>query len=336
MQIIGLDARTIRGSREALAFLGGCPFVGQEWPGWGGQPAAKALLAQAGHGARWWAAADGQGRWQWLMGLEALEFDSAVFGLAMGRLAPIAHRQPWPGPVAQEEGERLLAQVLGQAWREGLEGLVARVGARDFLAARVLEAAGFGLADLSVEWLLELRDRPLAWPQTPAGLGVRPWRPADEGPLKDLAAQAFCDLDSYADRFALDPVLRPGCPELYRRWLGNCFGGGQADMVLVLEAGGEPRGFITLKKAPPGDGPAAGCGWVNLNAIAPGLRGRGLYNLLLRHGLEWLAAQGATRARVRTKLSQGAVIRAWSRLGARQVHSDMTFHLWRARDKETA
>ncbi|MBI4798511.1 MAG: GNAT family N-acetyltransferase [Desulfarculus sp.] len=335
MQIIGLDARTVRGSGEVLAFLGQCPFVGQDWPGWGGEPAAKALLAQAGENARWWAASR-PGQWQWLLGLEALAFDSQVFGRAMGRLAPIAHREPWPEPAAQEDGERLLAQVLGQAWHEGLEGLVARVGSRDFLAARVLEAAGFCLADLSVEWLLELKDRPLARPEVPAGLAVRPWRPADEGPLMDLAAAAFCDLDSYADRFALDPVMRPQCPELYRRWLGNCFGGGQADMVLVLEADGAPQGFITLKKPSPGDGPAAGCGWVNLNAIAPGLRGQGLYNLLLRHGLEWLAAQGARRARVRTKLSQGAVIRAWSRLGARQVYSDMTFHLWRAGHKETA
>ncbi len=335
MPIVSLDAHTIRNSHEVLAFLGQCAFVGEAWPGWPSGQAAAACMAQAGEQAQWWVL-ERQGVWWWLLGLEPLEFDSQVFGRAMARLAPLVHRSSWPGQPAQEQGERLLGQVLGQAWHQGLEGLVARVGSRDYLAARVLEAAGFFLADLSVEWLLELRDLPLARPTPPAGMQVRPWRPADQEALKDLAAAAFCDRDAYADRFALDPVMQPGCPELYRRWLANCFGGRQADMVLVLEAGAKPQGFITLKKAPAGSGPQAGCGWVNLNAISPGLRGRGLYNLLLRQGLDWLAAPGARRARVRTKLSQGAVIRAWSRLGGRQVHSDMTFHLWRTQDKEMA
>ncbi|MFH1036196.1 MAG: GNAT family N-acetyltransferase [Pseudomonadota bacterium] len=339
MTIVSLEAQTVRDSQEVLAFLGACPFVGEAWPGWPAGQAAAALMAMAGPAARWWVS-QRQGAWQWLMGCEPLEFDSLVFGRAMGRLAPLAHREAWPGAQAQQEGERLLGHVLGQAWghhgQAGLEGLVARVGSRDYLAARVLEAAGFFLADLSVEWLLELGDVPLARPQTPAGMVVRPWKPSDQEALQDLAAASFCDLESYADRFALDPRLQAGCPELYRRWMANCFNGRQADMVLVLQAGGEARGFITLKRAPAGAGVQSGCGWVNLNAIDPGLRGRGLYNLLLRHGLDWLAAQGARRARVRTKLSQGAVIRAWSRLGARQVYSDMTFHLWRTQDKEMA
>lgn len=335
MPIVSLDAQTVRNSQQVLAFLGACPFVAEAWPGWSSGSAAAALMAGAGPKAAWWAL-ERQGVWRWLMGCEPLEFDSQVFGRTMGRLAPLAHLEPWPGRQAQEQGERLLGQALGQAWHVGMEGLVARVGARDFLAARVLEAAGFFLADLSVEWLLDFKDLPLARPQTPAGMGVRPWKPADQEPLKDLAAASFCDLEAYADRFALDPRLRAGCPELYRRWMDNCFNGRQADMVLVLEAGGEPQGFITLKKAPAGSGIQAGCGWVNLNALNPGLRGRGLYNLLLRQGLDWLAAQGARRARVRTKLSQAAVIRAWSRLGGRQVYSDMTFHLWRTQDKEMA
>ncbi|CAO0821213.1 dTDP-4-amino-4,6-dideoxy-D-galactose acyltransferase [Desulfarculales bacterium] len=335
MQIISLDAQTIRDSQEVLAFLRECAFVGEAWPGWPAAQAAASLMAQASGQAQWWVG-QGQGTWQWLMGCEPLEFDSQVFGRAMGRLAPLAHREAWPGLEAQEQGERLLGHVLDQVWHQGLEGLVVRVGSRDYSAARVLESTGFFLADLSVEWMLDLQGLPLARPALPAGMQVRPWKPSDEAALKELAAQAFCDLESYADRFALDPVMQPGCTELYRHWMGNCFGGSQADMVLVLQAGGEPQGFITLKKALAGAGIQAGCGWVNLNAITPGLRGRGLYNLLLRQGLDWLAAQGSRRARVRTKLSQGAVIRAWSRLGGRQVYSDMTFHLWRTQDREMA
>ena len=149
MQIFGLDAKTARDSQEVLAFLSACPFLAEAWPGWMAGQAAAALLAQADEAPQWWVAGR-QGQWRWLVGLEPLEFDSQVFGRAMGRLAPLVHRQAWPEPAAQAQGQELISHVLGQAWAQGLEGLVARVPARDFLAARALEAMGFFLADLSV------------------------------------------------------------------------------------------------------------------------------------------------------------------------------------------
>lgn len=324
MRIIGLDQA--EDAERAAAFLASCPFLAEAWPGQRPQEAAQEIMDQR-HAGAWWALED-QGAWRWLLGLEPLAFDSEVFGLPLGRLNPLAHAEAWPSGPAQAQGRLLLSQALELARGRGLEGLVARVGSRDFLAAKVLEGAGFSLADLSVEWLLDLASLSGQAPDPPAGMSLRPWVEGDREPLKDLAAKSFCDLESYADRFALDPAMRPGCPEMYRRWLENCFRGQQADQVLVLESQGQPAGFVSLKMPRAQAGAQAGCGWVALNALRPDLRGRGLYNLMLRHGLDWLAAQGARRARVRTKLSQAAVIRAWSRLGARQVHADVTFHLW--------
>jgi len=318
--IRSLTPAQLEAAPPARVLLTAWPF-GREALGGSPVEAALAGLSGAAGGAAW---EGGDGAWTWLAAWEPLDFDSAVFGRPLGRLTWLAHAASWPGEDAQAQGRALVTAVLSQAWAAGREGLYLRLPARDLLAAQAAEGAGFRLMDVSVDWELDLAALPPV-PAPPAGLSLRPWREADRPALLDLAGQSFCDLGAYGDRFALDPRLRPGCPELYRQWLANSLGGPQASQALVLAAGAEVAGFITLKLAAGADDPA----WVVLNAVTPARRGAGLYNLLLAHGLAWLAGAGATRARVRTKVSQRAVIRAWSRLGARQTAAWLTFHAWR-------
>ncbi|MCB2225313.1 MAG: GNAT family N-acetyltransferase [Desulfarculaceae bacterium] len=291
------------------------------------RPEGASLAAAATRGGQWpprpgdrVLALEENGAWTWLAAWRELAFDSEVFGLPLGQ-AGLLHAEAWPRDEARAQGAQLIGRLLREARNEGLAGLSCRVGDDDFLAAQALETAGGILADVSVAWEASLAGL-AAPPALPGGLVLRPWQEADRAGLKALAASAFCDREAYADRFALDPRLSPGCPELYARWMANSLGGEQADQVLVL-VGDDLAGFITLKR--PGDD---GAGWVVLNAVAPEKRGQGLYNLLLAHGLAWLAQEGASVARVRTKTSQRAVIRAWSRLGARPLAGDLTFHLW--------
>ncbi|MCB2193780.1 MAG: hypothetical protein KQI62_19545 [Deltaproteobacteria bacterium] len=303
MEFVELSGKQAAQRAEALALAQDAPW-GQGWPP---NPQDRVLAA--------W-------DWSWLAGWHALAFDSEVFGLPLGQLSTLLHRAPWPEPKALDQGASLVKNLAAHAHQAGLSGLFARVAEKDFLAAQALEAAGAKLVDASVVWEAELTGQPKA-PTPPEGFVVRPAMEADAPALIALAAGAFCDLEAYADRFALDPRLRHGCAELYGRWMANSLSGQQADMVLTLAAEEGPLGFITLKNA--GDGEP---GWVVLNAVAPDKRGLGLYNMLLAHGLTWLAGQGASAARVRTKFSQRAVIRAWSRLGARPLAGDFTFHLW--------
>ncbi len=292
-----------------------------------GRPEGAALAAASPQGGLWpprsgdrVLALEQDGAWPWAGWWRDLEFDSEVFGLALGQ-AELMHVAAWPAPKARAQGAALLREMATRARQEGLAGLSVRVGEKDFLAAHALEDAGGRLMDASVTWELALTGLAPP-PPLPAGLELGPWQEQERESLLALAAAAFCDPAAYADRFALDPRLAPGCPELYRRWLANSLSGEQADQVLVLR-GPKPLGFITLKLGQE-DAPA----WVVLNAVAPDQRGLGRYNLVLAHGLTWLAEQGATHARVRTKFSQRAVIRAWSRRGARPLAGDLTFHLW--------
>jgi GNAT superfamily N-acetyltransferase len=325
LHILSLSAAEAAAAPQAQALVKDFAFLGEGWPGTEPEVEAKAALSGLAADARVWVLAT-SGGWRWLAAWQPLAFDSKVFGRSAGRLALIAHHRQWPQTQAREQGRRLLAELIADAFGEGLEVLWARVPSRDLLAAQALEAAGFLLYDPGVEWELDLAELPAA-PLGPA-VSVRPAQPGDQKVLADLAARAFCQPEDYADRFALDPRLREGCPGLYRRWLVNSLSGEQADQVLALEHAGWAQGFITLKKASGAPGPRGQCGWVVLNAISPALRGKGCYHSLLWAGLDWLRAQGTPRVRVRTKASQAAVIRAWARLGARPVLSDLTFHYW--------
>lgn len=326
MQLITMEAQEAASSRGASELLSHYAFVTDDWPEADPAETAHEVLDGLEPKTPLWVILEAEG-WQWLAGLERLEFDSHLFGWPMARITPLAHRVPWPDPKSLSQGRQVLSALIKKADEEKIDFLSAKVPARDFSAAQALEATGFYLADLSVEWLVDIKELPPKRPMPPQ-MSVRTWRPEDKDALLDLASESFCDLFAYTHRFALDPRLRSQCGILYRRWTANSLSGDQADQVFVLEAENAPMGFITLKQPPGGKGPQADCGWVVLNAIHPSLRGQGLYHHLLIRGLNWLSKHGAQKTRVRTKISQTNVINAFSGLGGRQVSADLTFHLW--------
>lgn len=326
MQFRSLDSTAALSAGGARNILENYAFITDAWPKWNPGEAAGHTLAHLPPKARL-SVLQEKDTWLWMAVLAPLEFDSELFGRPVARLWPLVHRTPWPAARDLEQGRSLVERVLQEARDQGLECIMARTPARDFLSAQALEGCGFALHDVSVEWLLELAGLPQDG-DLPPGLEVRPWQEPDRPALLELVPEAFCDLMAYADRFALDPRLRPHCRRMYRRWTANCLSGEQADQVLVLDRQGVPAGIITLRLPRETSGPGADCGWVVINAIQADLRNQGLYGHLLLRGLHWLRDQGAQRARVRTKVSQQAVIRAWSHLGASQVYADLTFHLW--------
>lgn len=330
MQVISQSIAEIIESKPALELMENYAFVADAWPGWERAEAVKHALASLPEKGNAWALLE-EGGWQWMALSAPLEFDSKLFGRKITRLWPLVHREAWPEADAMTQGKLFLDRVKEDMVKHGAQCLVARTPGRDFLAAQALESAGFRLMDVSVEWLAPLDQLPKRG-HLPGGMSIRTWRPGDEDALASLTTKSMCDLEAYADRFAMDPRLRSNCVEMYRRWVANSLSGEQADQVFALTQDDEPVGLITLK-LPQNEGPGAGCGWIVINAISEEHRGKGLYNELLLRGLEWLAKHGAKKARVRTKLSQQAVISAWARLGGRQVYSDCTFHLWL--DRET-
>ena len=214
MQLITMEAQEAASSRGASELLSHYAFLTDEWPEADNAETAQEVLSGLNPQAPLCVASDAEG-WQWLAGLERLEFDSHLFGWPMARIQPLAHRTPWPDPESLSQGRQVLSALIAKAGEEKIDFLSARVPARDFLAAQVLEAAGFYLTDLSVEWLVDIEKAPPKRAMPPH-MSVRTWRPEDKDALLELAAESFCDLFAYTHRFALDPRLRSQCGILYR------------------------------------------------------------------------------------------------------------------------
>ncbi len=320
MQISQLTSLASR--REALAFLQNAPFWADNWPRH--HTVYDNLLASQ---KDWWLA-EHEGQWQWLAALTPLAFDSRLFGQSMAWLHPLVHKAAWPQAGVLAGGRAFIEHLQQAAHNQGFNFLMARLNSRDLLGANCLEAAGFKLMDVSVEWMLTQAQRPS--PPARPGLSIAPWQEEERAALLVLAGRAFSNLEAYGDRFTLDPKLRPFSGKLYETWLVNSLNGEQADQVLVLRQEGRVVGFISLRLPTGGNGPDGDCGWVVLNAVDEAKRGQGLYSYMLGHALNWLFAKGARAARIRTKVNQAAVINAWSALGARQVWADMSFHWWSA------
>jgi len=251
-----------------------------------------------------------------------LEFDTRVCGFGVGELSPFCH----PGPFADLQeivlGAEVVRAALEEAIRRGMRLVVARVGAGDIAGARALERAGFELADISVVWRLEL-GRQLPAASLPPGLDLRPWQPEDMQACQELVAQSMCDPSAFPTRLCTDPLLAPMCRQIHYQWVANCFSGERAHWGVVLTAGRKVVGCCLVRKLDEYRGR------VEINALARDYRGKGLYKAMLIPTLEWLAAQGITYVIIKTKLSQRAVVRTWSGLGAVQEDEEIAMHWWR-------
>jgi RimJ/RimL family protein N-acetyltransferase len=274
-----------------------------------------------------------RGTGRWALGASRLAWDSRVFGLSCGQVFPVINdllpgrTDPRDEAEAVAMGRRTVGRAVTWLERQGVRFVSARIDGRDLISAHVLEAAGFRLMDVSTIHRLDLpADLPPA--RLPQGLKLRPAEPADEGRLAGLAARAMTDVEYFQDRFSVDPVLAPNAARLYKTWWRNSVRGERADEVWVLSDGDRPVGFITLTGPDPAEAALTGHagGWVVLNGLAPELRGRGLYRVMVIKALRRIQARGGQSARVKTKLTQHAVQRTWQTLGARLAASSLVFH----------
>lgn len=285
----------------------------------------------AGAGQVFFGPATGQARW--LVGAGVLAWDSRIFGLTCGQLYPIVH-DLLPGRVGASDeaavesvGRRTVARALGWLGGQGVALVSARLDGRDLIGAHVLEQAGFRLMDVSTIHRLDFSGK-MPSVRPPQGFRLRAAEPEDERRLAGLAASAMTDVGYFQDRFSVDPILAPRAKKMYRAWWRNSIRGERADEVWVLEHDGRPVGFITLTGADAAETAVTGHtgGWVVLNGLEPGWRGRGLYRLLVLKALQRLKKRGCQSARVKTKLTQRAVQRTWQALGARLAASSLVFH----------
>lgn len=175
--------------------------------------------------------------------VEALEWDSAFFGLPMGRIGTLAVD---PAAGVRDVLSVVLDEALEAAGEWGLQHLAARADTEDLEAVQALEARGFRLMDGLVTYMFDCRSGRVA--EIKCFNPIRHYRPEDREAVLAVADQMFA---AYAGRFARDPWLdAEASRRFYLAWVSNACAGQMADSILVSVRQGRVVGFLTWRTTP--------------------------------------------------------------------------------------
>ena len=214
-----------------------------------------------------------------------------------------------------------LPALLGRCAAEAVQLLIIRCATVDLPTVHALESARARLMDTLVYYKCSLQAEEITLPPADADITIRPARPEDADPVEGIASAVFAGYNSH---FHADPRLdRAACDAVYTSWARNSILSRQvADEVLIAEVTGQVAGFLTLKHvdAETGEGPLYG--------VAPEHQGKGLGQLLMRHGIHWFQSQGVARMQMSTQVTNTRSQQTWIRQGFRPSHSFYTFHRW--------
>jgi dTDP-4-amino-4,6-dideoxy-D-galactose acyltransferase len=218
--------------------------------------------------------------------IERLDWDSAFFGMGVGRLY----------------AEALTPEVAFECRQWCREN---RVACLYFLGPEAGEVpSGFRLVDERVT---------LAWEAHPVSdptPSVRSFTEADLPGLEDIARQSHRE-----SRFYADPLFdRNRCDELYATWIRRSCQG-WADAVLVAVWNGLPAGYVTCM----GDA-------IGLIAVAGLAQGRGLGRQLVTGAQNYFQARGVSRVTVVTQGRNRAARALYERCGFRLATAQHWYH----------
>jgi dTDP-4-amino-4,6-dideoxy-D-galactose acyltransferase len=237
---------------------------------------------------------------------ELLDWDSRFFDMRIARIV---------GSALDDAAAR---QVVDWCAQERVECLYFLADANCEKTISTAERFGFGLKDVRVTAHRRL-DRTLTEvvPVLPTGVCIRGARPDDTTSLEALAEGSYTESRFYYDR-RFDPAA---VEKMYRTWIRQSITG-QADMVLVLEVEGRPRGFITCHLS---DRLTARCGLAGIDAT---LRGQGLGFQLYTAALRWFAQRDVETVVYVTQARNIRVQRLYQRLGFLPYSVQLWYHKW--------
>jgi dTDP-4-amino-4,6-dideoxy-D-galactose acyltransferase len=270
------------------------------------------LAAAQQHGATT-LTAPAAGRLQALAQWEILPWDTQMLGFATARISALYRS---PSPAALSFQHELLEKLLAQARGAGVRYLMVRVPAGDVAAIDQLENLGFRTVDgilsfgRSLDELAPAEGAPV----------VRRAEAQDIPALREIAGSSFA-----LDRFHSDPIIgKDKADDVQRAWVDNSCQG-FADCVLVAVLGGEIAGFTTLKLDRTAERELGiKVGLVDLVAISPRYRRRGLAHALSLSSLRWFRDAGCGWVEVGTQLANVHAARVYQSAGFRLTASSLT------------
>jgi GNAT superfamily N-acetyltransferase len=256
------------------------------------------------------------------LALEGLAWDSAVFGMRMGRVAALCAA---PGESEYEIKRSLIHFAIEHASSRGYDFLDAHVHVMDLAAANAAVDGGFRLVatHLGLVW-----DLAIPLPAAPrSAVLITDGTPSDYAELTEMAARSLPP----QSRFAVDDQLPADkSAEVFRQWAGNSLNG-YADRVQIARLYGRIAGYCTWRIHQDAT-PFLGMRIANLDltAVAPEARRKGVLSAMVHDGLRWLQDRGVDYGEVVTHVLSTGMQKGCSALGGRTLTARHSFH-WHRR-----
>jgi len=270
--------------------------------------------------------------------LTELDWDTRILGFPTAR---ILYANGFGGAIDApriEAFSNVINETLEFARERKIRLIDAKISNEDIFISRAYESAGFHLVDLLVTLGAERKkfDSILARSKYErkndtldfgGGLIVRPMRQSDIPALARISEISYGDHTMIQDRFFIEPIIPEGRgQDIFREWFVNLANRHQAGsaVVLVAELNGSECGYLALEPMPT----IAGNQWWKdtLNAVAPEVRGRGVYRALVMSAFDYAKMNGAAGLITKTQSSTYRVINSWLHLGADLLECFATLH----------
>jgi len=252
--------------------------------------------------------------------LEPLSWDSAQYGLAMGRIGAFH----LAAGARSETAAHLLSAILKESRRMGWQFIDFQPHASELTAINAACSLGFQLVSTTLGLAWDLSRILPARPESFVRL-----RTATREDAEAVGVAAYAAIDPFS-RFACDPKLGVAkAPAIFQAWARNSVLG-YADRVAIAEGDDNIVGYCTWRKHR-GAESILGLGHVNLDltAVREEARGRHALSALMHEGLAHWQEQGLTTAEVVTHVLNGGMQRAAHRFGAHAMTARHALH-WHA------
>jgi hypothetical protein len=247
-----------------------------------------------------------------LIRVEALPWDSALYGRRMGRITHVC-------------GDLDARAVRALLEHSPFDHLAARIDASNAAAQRALTEAGFFPVDSVLKFLHDPARGPPPEPaarRSRARQTFRKYEPRDRDDVLRLTAETFA---RYPGRYYADPWLRPLGAERYVRWAEK-YADGEADTIWVSESRGRVVAYLAFRY-----------NRVLLRVLGLGCYGAGLgasrggdYQALCRHALMFTTDIAWQVAEFDTQIDNYHVHRIYRDLKFDYALAEHTYHFHRA------
>lgn len=254
--------------------------------------------------------------------MRRLEWDTNYFGFEIWRLD---HLGTWDTARQSTVAKDLVQGSLQASRGQGCQNLQANISIDNLPAVHALEGSGFRTMEIQTIWIFDLTKWSIP-PKTNPDL-IRDFEPADTEALVELARTAYAPIPH---RFHVDPRLSPkASSELWAEWIRNACSGQWADHIAVAESNGEAIGYSTMKYYGDHDGLCnARIAQLDLGAMSPDFRNRGIITDVVIHHLEWLERRQADFGLVGTQGNNIPPQRVWLKIGFKPAMMRLTLHYW--------